>query len=366
MKEIIVRVMRPQRRDVYVAYWTDPVTGKRRQKSTGQTKRREAERFAARLETELIDHDNITELTWTEFKQRLESLYAGQRKKTIANTKSTIRLIEKIIDPRSVSVIGTKEIAAVQEHLRKRRPKVSEATVKRHSSEIRKLLNWAHHNGYLSKVPHINMPRGVPTMKGRPITAEEFERMLDACHDVLQPHQVDSWQFLLKGIWWSGLRLNEAMLLHWTDDSDITVDLSRKRPLFVIAAHAEKANQDRRLPMAPEFSELLETVPESQRRGYIFKPLSQHNARPLTDWVGKRICKIGQTANVVVAKHKSKTKYASAHDLRRSFGERWSDRVMPKVLMVMMRHASIETTMKYYTSRDASTVAESVWEAVAK
>lgn len=37
MKEIIVRVMRPQRRDVYVAYWTDPVTGKRRQKSTGQT-----------------------------------------------------------------------------------------------------------------------------------------------------------------------------------------------------------------------------------------------------------------------------------------------------------------------------------------
>ena len=34
-------------------------------------------------------------------------------------------------------------------------------------------------------------------------------------------------------------------------------------------------------------------------------------------------------------------KFASAHDLRRSFGERWAERVLPKVLMELMRHESI-------------------------
>jgi len=32
-------------------------------------------------------------------------------------------------------------------------------------------------------------------------------------------------------------------------------------------------------------------------------------------------------------------KYASAHDLRRSFGTRWAKRVMPVVLQKLMRHS---------------------------
>lgn len=40
-------------------------------------------------------------------------------------------------------------------------------------------------------------------------------------------------------------------------------------------------------------------------------------------------------------------KYASAHDFRRSFGERWAKVVMPAVLQQMMRHKSILTTMRY-------------------
>lgn len=359
---ITVRVMRPQRREGYVAYWFDPVTGKRRQKATGETRRREAERFAARLETQLNTQEETTELSWQEFKKRLESgLYANHRAKTVATTKSTINLVTEILNPQSVSVIKAAQVLQLQEHLRNRG--VSESTVKRHSSELRKVLNWAHRNGYLATVPRINMPTQVRTMKGRPITPEEFDRMIDACHDVLGAHQVDSWQFLLRGLWWSGLRLSEAMLLHWTDDSDITVDMKPKRPLFVIQAHAEKAGKDRLLPMAPEFAEQLQAVPVRQRKGFVFKPLSRHGERPLTDWVGKVISNIGESAKVVVAKQGAKTKYASAHDLRRSFGERWSNLLMPKDLMVLMRHENIETTMKFYVGRNAASVADAVWNA---
>lgn len=56
-------------------------------------------------------------------------------------------------------------------------------------------------------------------------------------------------------------------------------------------------------------------------------------------------------------------KYASAHDRRRSFGERWSSRVMPPVLMELMRHESIETTMKFYVGRNAQTTADVLWAA---
>jgi integrase len=58
-----------------------------------------------------------------------------------------------------------------------------------------------------------------------------------------------------------------------------------------------------------------------------------------------------------------KLKYASAHDLRRSFGQRWASRVMPQVLMELMRHESIETTLRYYVGRNAQSTAAVLWAA---
>jgi integrase len=73
---------------------------------------------------------------------------------------------------------------------------------------------------------------------------------------------------------------------------------------------------------------------------------------------------IGQRANVKVnVDAKGKVKFASAHDLRRSFGERWSSRVMPQVLQELMRHESIDTTMKFYVGRNAERTADVLWQA---
>ena len=48
MDEIRVKVTRHGRRKYLVMYYDDPLTGKREQRSTKQTKRREAEREAAK------------------------------------------------------------------------------------------------------------------------------------------------------------------------------------------------------------------------------------------------------------------------------------------------------------------------------
>lgn len=82
------------------------------------------------------------------------------------------------------------------------------------------------------------------------------------------------------------------------------------------------------------------------------------------DRVGRLVSEISQAAGVKVNQSPDgRVKYASAHDLRRSFGERWSSRVMPAVLQQLMRHESIETTMKFYVGRNAQSTAEVLWAA---
>jgi hypothetical protein len=41
---------------------------------------------------------------------------------------------------------------------------------------------------------------------------------------------------------------------------------------------------------------------------------------------------------------------------------RWASRLMPKDLMVVMRHADISTTMKFYVSRNAQSTAALLWD----
>jgi integrase len=56
--------------------------------------------------------------------------------------------------------------------------------------------------------------------------------------------------------------------------------------------------------------------------------------------------------------------FATAHDLRRAFGFRWSRRVMPAVLHELMRYESVETTMRYYVGTNAEATADELWKSV--
>ena len=80
---------------------------------------------------------------------------------------------------------------------------------------------------------------------------------------------------------------------------------------------------------------------------------------------GRMVALIGELARVVVHTdpRTGKVKFASAHDLRRSYGNRWAKQVMPAVLQRLMRHESIETTMGYYVDLDADELAEDLYRA---
>jgi len=197
-------------------------------------------------------------------------------------------------------------------------------------------------------------------MRGRPITLEEFERMLGQVELVVGEAAAPRWAFYLRGLWTSGLRLAESLELYWDREDKLHPVLSGRFPMLRIPADLEKGHKDRLLPMAPEFARLLETVPEAERAGPVFKleRFDGQTGRPATDRVSKIVGKIGAKAKVRVDVKKT----ASAHDLRRAFGERWAARLMPAQLMELMRHESIDTTLSYYVGRNAERTAAILWD----
>jgi integrase len=192
-------------------------------------------------------------------------------------------------------------------------------------------------------------------MHGGPITQEEFERMLKAA-EVVRPNDSGIWKGLLEGLWLSGLRLGEALELSWDVDAGISVDLTGKYPCFVMAAESENGFRDRRLPITPGFAAVLIATRSEDQVGKVFSVAKDFGL----DRVSRVISKIGEKAGVVVDKEQEK--YASAHDLCRAFGTRWATRVTPAVLQQLMRHASIETTLKFYVEQNADVLASELWK----
>ena len=102
---------------------------------------------------------------------------------------------------------------------------------------------------------------------------------------------------------------------------------------------------------------------------------ADHTGRPTIHWVSKTICRIGERAGVRLGERTRRsrkeqgrvetvTKFAAAHDLRRAFGFRWSQRVRPNVLQQLMRHADIKTSLLFYVGENAQAAADAIWAAM--
>lgn len=395
--EIRVYVINRGRKNLYMRF-TDPVTGKDLERSTGTNRKREAERIAAKWEAELQDgrYKVASRASWAEFRERFEDeKLAAMSDNYAAVMNATFNHFEELGIAR-VRDIQAETLSRFQAHLRSKK-NAKESTIRCYLKHLRAALSWAEKMGFIREVPTIDLPQRArqksKRMKGRPITGEEFDRMLakvrtvtcstlltertrlvirrvrqcEAADAVAQITKLDrrieaihaSWTKYLRGLWLSGLRLEESLVLSWDDDTDFCVDLSGKHPRFRIWAEGQKSKKDELLPMTPDFALFLLEAPDEERRGRVFQPLG-HKGRPVKpDAVSRMVSKIGKAAGVIT--DASENRSATAHDLRRSFGTRWSKRVKPAVLQGLMRHADIKTTMEFYVDQDADDVAADLW-----
>lgn len=355
--QVRVKVVYRKSKRKHVLRWEDPETGVVREKAAVES-RKESEKLAAQLEADLREGRYVapSKLLWEDFRlafesDKLPSLAAKSRN----SYASALNHVERIIRPSRLAEVDAVALSRLQAKLRTDGRR--ESTIATHLRHIRAALSWAQDLGMLREVPRVAMPqraRKQRQMRGRPITREEFERMLAACDEV-RPADSSLWKALLEGLWLSGLRLGEALHLGWELDDPISVDLSGKYPCLRITAEAEKGFQDRQLPITPDFAEVLMATPVDERAGKVFG-VAARNMR--LDFVSKIITRIGKAGRVVV--NKEQGKYASAHDLRRAFGTRWAGKVQPATLRELMRHASIETTLRFYVQRRVADIAEEI------
>ena len=380
-QEIKVYVVQEKDRTNLSMRYKDPITSLLVKRTTGTSKRKEAERIAHKWEAEVNEgrDQRPNKISWDAFRECCEAeKLSGLAKKTRDAFASAFNHLERVINPKKLSAVTSATLSRFQAELRKEGMK--ETTIAVHLRHLKAALNWAVSMGMLHQKPDIHMPKrakGRKLMRGRPLSGEEFERMLLAAPKV-RPHDAEAWRRYLTGLWLSGLRLEESTLFSWDLDTPLSVDLSGRHPRFRILAEAEKGHQDRLLPMTPDFAQWLLQTPDRERVGPVFKLVGLQTGEQMTPKrIGRIVAAIGKKARVVVNRTKKKvveavdgkkqmvekevTEYASAHDLRRSFGTRWAPRVRPATLQLLMRHRDISTTLNYYVAQDADEVADELW-----
>lgn len=366
-------------RKFLVFQWTDPTTGKRKTLSSKCTKRRDAERRAAELEESLNSliprGDGL--ISWDLFaKEFWEKHLLSLEDSSASRFDSVLSMFKKEMDPANLRAVNGSVLSDYASKLRELGR--SETTISTHMTHLRAALRWARENNYVTEIPQF--PRVVKgkraRAKGRPLTDKEFVAFLRAVTPTLirrmkllltrtaerRRAEIRTWRRFIIGLWLSGLRLNEAIELTWNDlHSPISIITTEKHPLLNINHDGQKSKESQLLPLTPDFGRwILRKTPEAERVGVVF-PLAKerHHEARRQEHISKVISDIGKTSGVKVS---SSGKFASAHDLRRTFGLRWSSRVMPPELQQLMRHENIETTMKFYAIVSANEFAKRLWD----
>ena len=157
------------------------------------------------------------------------------------------------------------------------------------------------------------------------------------------------------------MRISDAMKVSWDYDAPFALVTTGRHPVFSIDATAQKAQRDEMVPLTPDFAAFVMETPESERKGWVFKMLGSEGKNMAAQHAARIIAKIGKQAGIVVDNREKK--FASAHDLRRSFGTRWAKRNIPiAFLRKLMRHSNIQTTMEFYAIIDAQDLAGELWD----
>ncbi|QDT70346.1 Phage integrase family protein [Planctomycetes bacterium MalM25] len=376
-----VRIACPSGRPIQLRY-VCPETGRPVRVSTGTREVAEAEVLRAEMEARLLLGQEArpeasavatgdARMPWDEFREHYRRLHLSTlREGSAEHAETRLDIATRLLKPKRLGDLGAPSaLAELQARLLageqslRGKPR-SPHTVRGYMGAILAAMNWAYLQGWLDEAPRLRKLRAArgTAMRGRPISEEEFARLLETTESVVGLEGAASWRHVLEGLWNSSLRLGELLAVSWDQAVAIRpVWPATGEPELVIPGALQKNGRNESIPLLPWFETLLLKTPVADRHGWIFNPASLQNRmgrrsardRPSTAWVGKVISRIGKQAGVVVEEADSTTgrptKYASAHDLRRSCGERLREAgVPPLIICRVMRHSSWETTQRHY------------------
>ncbi len=314
------------------------------------------------------------------------------RAKSAIDAESRLDIAERILKPRTLADVANAEalhdlqarLLAGEESMtgpkkaRRARGPRSAATARNYMLTIMAALHWAEYMEWLPSVPKVRKVKiaKLRQCKGRGLVGEEVDRMLAKVGEVVGSEAEPAWKYLIRGLVESGLRLNELMHVHWSDEQIHRTEVAAGQPCPSCPSRRPcKKMQRKSDSVVARIRALLLETPMIERFGWTFNPMSlqptvgrlARQQRPLSTWVGEVISRIGCKAGVIVrpAAGNGKPKFASAHDLRRTCAERLMSAGVPeREVSRVLRHASIETTRRHYAPGNVQQAAGVIREAL--
>eukprot|EP00456_Euglypha_rotunda_P030037 TRINITY_DN2347_c0_g1_i3.p1 TRINITY_DN2347_c0_g1~~TRINITY_DN2347_c0_g1_i3.p1 ORF type:complete len:395 (+),score=53.88 TRINITY_DN2347_c0_g1_i3:1513-2697(+) len=350
-------------RKYYYLQWQDEATGKRITQSSKATNRRAAGIKAVEKEAEL-NSGTVAEdgtMTWEAFRATVDDdVLSGLAARTAEKVRNIFNVMEEFQRPQIIRDLNSRYLSRYVGWLRANDRE--ESTIQSHMRHLKSMLRWVvsnHYSRVMPSIPVITRASKGKVMKGRPLTDAEVKSYLASVEAVVGVEHADRYRFMAEGILVSSLRLEESMSLSWDLTADFHVMIDGDRVKFRIPASADKGNEDSIFPTTPDCWEFLLKVPPEQRTGFVFNPTFTNHRNGRTERyknscdVSRVFSKIGEMANIVVDHNSGK--FASAHDFRRTFGNKWARLGTPSFLLKeLMRHSSIATTEMYYLEANAN------------
>jgi integrase len=214
------------------------------------------------------------------------------RSSSLVNALSRVDIAERIFKRYRVEH-GMPEVFAVTEMLNlpmleylqdrllagelSRFPQRSVNTVNSIMAGVMTFVRFCQRRGWIETVPPVQRLDVDGVMRGRPVTADEFARMLDAVPTVVGPHHAESWRFTLRVLWESGFRVADVMDFSWDDERHIRPNWTDRGHPTIMIPSTQKNGREQEVPMLPGLRELLECIPPSQRAGWIVNPLTKEH-----------------------------------------------------------------------------------------
>lgn len=354
-----------------VLRWIDPTSLHERERVLGTNVSEEDKLRAMLLKEQELEAGIASppaRLLWTAFLEEFERLHFPKLQPgTQARYRATFRALKRHVNIKRVADLTSLRIEYFAAKLREQ--KLSPASIQTDLRQLKTVLAWGKRRGLVAVVPEIDRAdSGETGAKGRPLDDAEVEQFVAAIPKVFDdaPRQT-AWAFLVRGLSLSGLRLAEAVALTWDDPTKPIVCEVQGCPVVHFPLGSQKSRREESVPITPDFLALLETVPVDRRTGKVFPLAGVENRRFAVHSASTILSQIGKASGIVVKRypHNGKEKFASAHDLRRTFGQRWA--ILPDgQLTSLMRHRDAATTRKYYATGDLHALASAVQKAYVK
>lgn len=308
----------------YCLRWHDD-TGRIRTETVGPDKKL-TEQLRAKQEQDLNAGKlrAVMRMSYEDFKaQELEAMKGRMAVKSLEDLEQTLTSFGTMFEVKMLADITP---GMVEDYVSRRLGEVSLATANKNLRTMKASLNRAVRRRWLAKNPATEVKQvREPERELRVLSPEEVGKLLSACWS-------NRWKALVSLAVTTGMRLGEMLSLRWCDvDLDTATVRVCNRP-----GHLTKSRRNRALGLSPAVCDLLARMPSNGE--FVFHT---RDGRRWRNNVQKEFRRLVKRAGI---------DYCSMHDLRRTFV---SHLAMAGVGEAMVKelagHASISTTLRYYT-----------------